>query len=31
MARLINDGYQVVAVVMTQGAAGCDNNINRHD
>ncbi|ENR8440084.1 PIG-L family deacetylase [Escherichia coli] len=31
LARLINDGYHVVAVVMTQGAAGCDNNINRHD
>ncbi|EFG6525396.1 TPA: PIG-L deacetylase family protein [Escherichia coli] len=31
LARLINDGYHVVAVVMTQGTAGCDNNINRHD
>ncbi len=31
LARLINDGYHVVAVVMTQGTAGCDDNINRHD
>ncbi|OKV32140.1 PIG-L deacetylase family protein [Escherichia coli] len=31
LARLINDGYHVVTVVMTKGTAGCDDNINRHD